>query len=202
MGNIGNLSTCGIDKKCVYIRYIYFCLYCIWTISLYIIQTYFPYLICTKGFCPCDIQEICLHVVQTKQLCLYEIQTNLCIFVIDRFFCLYYIQTTRLRMIQTKSNFLLNIGSLYYTVQFIQQVDLLLPLGTLIPPLLLLFHIFGFIVTQVLIYISFTIAPNIFIFPDKVSLLSIVTHIKVFLLAIATNNTVVEPHFFYGVACR
>ena len=143
-----------------------------------------------KNFFPNEVQKICLHVVQTKQLCLYEVYIQIVYICYRQFFCLYYIQTIRIRMIKKKSKFLLNIGSLYYTVKFIQQVALLLPLGTLIPHLLLLFRILVLIFTQALIYIYFEIAPNISNFPDKVSL-----------LAIATNNTVFEPHFFYGVAC-
>ena len=58
-----------------------------------------------------------------------------------------------------------------------------------IPPLLLLLQMFGFIVTYALIYICFAIAPMIANFPDRV-----------FLLAVVTNTTVIEPHFGYGVA--
>ena len=65
------------------------------------------------------------------------------------------------------------------------MVALLIPLGTFSPLLLLFFHLFGFIITQSLTYIRFTIAlmvPN--------------CHDEVVLIAVDTNNTVIIPHIF------
>ena len=72
----------------------------------------------------------------------------------------------------------------------IRMIALLLPLGTFRPTLLLFFHLFGLIVTYILIYICFPIAPMITNIPNKL-----------FLLEVVTNNTVVEPHFAFGVSC-
>ena len=154
-------------------------------------QTTCLYVIWTKNFFSYEVQTICLHLVQTTYLCLYSVYKNCLHLIYKEKFCLYYVQKIRLLMIQTQSNFLLKIGSLYYTVYFFLWVALMVTLGTLSPPLLLLFCLFGFIVTQALIYICFLIAPMIANCPDKV-----------FLLVVVTNNTVVEPHFNYGVSCR
>ena len=70
-------------------------------------------------------------------------------------------------------------------------VDLMVPLGTLILNLLILFHIFGFIVTQALIYICFAIGTMIDNCPENVSI-----------LALVINKTVLELHFSYWVVYR
>ena len=57
-----------------------------------------------------EVLAILLHVVLTKHLCLYQVQTT-CLYLIKTVFCLHYIWTIRLHMIYTKSNFILNIGS-------------------------------------------------------------------------------------------
>ena len=64
------------------------------------------------------------------------------------------------------------------------MVALLVPLGTFSPLILLFFHLFGFITTQALTYISFTIAPIISNFPEELIIVTLVT-----------NNTVVVTHF-------
>ena len=66
----------------------------------------------------------------------------------------------------------------------IPMVGLLEPLGVFILLLLLLFHLFVFIITYALTYISFAIAPMVPNFPDKVILITVVT-----------NNKVVVPLF-------
>ena len=66
------------------------------------------------------------------------------------------------------------------------MIALLVPIGMLSPPLILLLHIFGFIVTWALIYICFAIAPIISNCPEKV-----------FTPAVVTNKIVFEPHFIY-----
>ena len=74
--------------------------------------------------------------------------------------------------------------SMHYPLLF-PMVALLIPLGTFSPLLLLFFHLFGFIITQSLTYIRFTIAlmvPN--------------CHDEVVLIAVDTNNTVIVPHIF------
>ena len=158
-----------------------FCLFHMQKNCLYVIQT--------KQNCPYEVQTICLHVVQTKHLFLYQVQTN-CLYLIQIFFCLYYLQTICLRMTWKNQSSTLHRFTLLHCLIF-QWVALLVPLGTLIPPLPLFFHIFGFVVTQALIYICFVIAPMISNFPDGV-----------FLIVLVKNNTVVEPHFGYGVTCR
>ena len=65
--------------------------------------------------------------------------------------------------------------------------DILIPLDTFSPILLLFFQLFGFIITYALNYISFAIAPMNPNFSDKLILITTVT-----------NKIVIVTHFTYG----
>ena len=72
------LSTCGIDKNnCLYQvqTKLFLSILHINKLSTYNIENCL-YLIWKEGFFSYDIQTICLHVVYTKQFCLYQVQTK------------------------------------------------------------------------------------------------------------------------------